>query len=201
MIKSIIFDIGGVLVRTYDQSGRRKWEASLGLKPGTAAQMVFDSQVGRQAQLGQASPDDVWNWVGAQLGLSPDELEDFKRDFWAGDRVDQELCNYIRQLHTRYRIGMLSNVWTHDGRAIAERFGFADCFDVFVTSAEVGIMKPDLRIYHIALERLGSAPSEAIFVDDFIENVVAARRLGIDAIHFTDPVNARQQLDERLSLT
>lgn len=198
MLKAAIFDVGGVLVRTYDQGGRRQWEARLGLESGSLARLVFDSQVGRQAQLGQASSQEVWSWVGTQLRLSPDELTTFKRDFWAGDRVDQELCDSIRGLHTDYLTAMLSNSWARDGRAMAEKFGFADCFDVFVTSAEVGVMKPAARIYHAVLERLGVSPSEAIFVDDFIENVQAARRLGMHAVHFVDPVAAWRQLKEQL---
>lgn len=198
MIKGVIFDVGGVLIRTHDQSGRRKWEAQLGLDPGGAAQLVFDSELGRKAQLGRASLRDVWIWIGDHLGLSPDELADFERDFWAGDRLDVDLCDYIRELRAGYRIGMLSNTWARDGRAMAENLGMADCFDVFVTSAEVGILKPDPLIYSITLERLGLSASEAIFVDDFVQNVEAARRLGMQAIHFLNPGQLRRQLEEQL---
>ncbi len=198
MIKGVIFDVGGVLIRTHDQSGRRKWEARLGLEPGGAAQLVFDSEQGRKAQLGRASLRDVWIWIGDHLGLSPGELADFERDFWAGDRLDVDLCDTIRELRAGYRTGMLSNTWARDGRAMAENLGMADCFDVFVTSAEVGIMKPDPRIYSITLERLSLSASEAIFVDDFVQNVEAARRQGMQAIHFLDPVQLRRQLEEQL---
>jgi len=199
MIKSVIFDLGGVLIRTHNQSGRRKWERRLGLEPGQVARLVFESDIGRRAQLGQASPEEVWTWVGAHLGLSNEELAAFRRDFWAGDRVDHSLANYIRRLRPRYRTGLLSNNWARDGRAMAHKLGLADCFDVFVTSAEVGMMKPDPRIYRIALERLGVSPPEALFVDDFVENVAAARRLGMQAIHFTDPAEARSQLQALLT--
>jgi HAD superfamily hydrolase (TIGR01509 family) len=199
-IKSVIFDVGGVLVRTHDQGGRRKWEARLGLKPGSLAQLVFNSEVGRKAQLGQASLQEVWTWVGTYLGLYPDEVATLKHDFWAGDQVDYDLCDYVRGLHARYHTGMLSNTWARDGRAMAKKFGFADCFDVFVTSAEVGVMKPDPRIYHIALQRLGVSPSESVFVDDFIENVEAARRLGIYVVHFATAAQARGQLEELLGV-
>jgi putative hydrolase of the HAD superfamily len=199
MIKGVIFDVGGVLLRTHDQGGRRKWEARLGLEPGELAFLVFDSEVGRKTQLGQASLEEVWSWVATHLGLDPQELATLQRDFWAGDQLDQALCDYIRALRPRYRTGMLSNTWARDGRAMAQELGIADCFDIFVTSAEVGVMKPNPRIYQVALERLGLSPPEAIFVDDFIENVEAARRLGMEALHFTDPVQARGQLEEWLS--
>jgi epoxide hydrolase-like predicted phosphatase len=198
LIKGVIFDVGGVLVRTHDQSGRRKWEAHLGMKPGSLAQLVFNSELGRRAQLGQASSQDVWARVGTYLGLNRDELASLKHDFWAGDQVDHHLCNYIRRLRTRYHTGMLSNSWARDSRAMAEKFGFADCFDVFVSSAEVGVMKPDARIYHIAMQRLGVSPSESVFVDDFTENIEAARRLGMYVVHFASPTQARGQLEELL---
>ncbi len=198
LIKGVIFDVGGVLVRTHDQSGRRKWEARLGLKPGSLAQLVFNSERGCKAQLGQASSQEVWAWVGTHLGLNRDELATLKHDFWAGDQVDHDLCDYIRRLRARYHTGMLSNSWARDSRAMAKKFGFADCFDVFVTSAEVGVMKPDARIYQIAMQRLGVSPSESVFVDDFSENIEAARRLGMHVIHFAAPAQAREQLEELL---
>ena len=199
MINGVIFDVGGVLLRTHDQSGRRKWETRMGLKPGELAHLVFDSELGRQAQVGQASLEEVWARVGTQLGLSSRELVSLKRDFWAGDLLDRELCDYLRGLRSNYLTAMLSNNWARDGRAMAQKIGIADCFDVFVTSAEIGVMKPDPHIYQIALDRLGVAPPEAIFVDDFLENVDAARRLGIVAVHFVDPDQARDQLEEWLN--
>jgi epoxide hydrolase-like predicted phosphatase len=201
MIKAIIFDVGGVLLRTHDQSYRRRWETRLGLEPGGAARLIFDSDLGRQAQVGRVTLQDVWAWAGESLGLGAEELAAFERDFWAGDRLDHKLARTIRELHTRYRTALLSNSWVRDGRALADELGLADAIDVCVVSAEVGVAKPDPRIYTITLERLAVLPPEAVFVDDFIENVDAARRLGMQAIHFTDPLLARQQLEDMLRLS
>ena len=200
MLKGVIFDVGGVIVRTQDRSNRRKWEQRLGLESGDLARLVFQSEVANKAQLGEASAGDVWCWLQAHLGLDAQELAALQHDFWEGDQVDQLLCDHIRALHQHYRTAMLSNAWSKDGRAMAEDLGVADCFDVFVTSAEVGVMKPDAHIYHIVLERLGMAPAEAIFVDDFIQNVEAARRLGMQAIHFVDPLAARRELEAHLGM-
>jgi epoxide hydrolase-like predicted phosphatase len=201
MIKGIIFDVGGVLLRTYDQSYRRKWETRLGLEPDGAARLIFDSDLGRQAQVGRVTLQDVWAWAGELLGLSAGELAAFERDFWAGDRLDRDLAHYVRELHAHYRTALLSNSWVRDGRVLADELGLADAFDVCVVSAEVGVIKPDPRIYTITLERLAVLPAEAVFVDDFVENVDAARRLGMQAIHFTDPLLMRQQLEDVLHLS
>jgi len=74
------------------------------------------------------------------------------------------------------------------------QYGIADAFLYSVTSAEEGVMKPDPRIFEVALARTGAQPAEAIFVDDMEENVVAARALGIHAIHFTDTESTIAQL-------
>ena len=88
MIKAIIFDIGGVLIRTEDKAPRAALEVRLGLPPGAAEQIVLNSEMGRKAQLGQHSATEQWAWVQQHLGLSAAELEIFRTEFWAGDRID-----------------------------------------------------------------------------------------------------------------
>ena len=66
-------------------------------------------------------------------------------------------------------------------------------------SAEAGVMKPDARIFQLALEKLGIAPSESVFLDDFPENVEAARAVGMHAIHFTWPEQALKELQQILA--
>jgi HAD superfamily hydrolase (TIGR01509 family) len=55
-------------------------------------------------------------------------------------------------------------------------------------------MKPEPKIYHLAAESVGVKPDEALFVDDFIENVEAARQVGMQAIHFSDSETVQQKL-------
>ena len=54
--------------------------------------------------------------------------------------------------------------------------------------------KPSAKIYHIALDQLEVSPNEAVFVDDFIENIEACEKLGIKGIHFKNPEDALKQL-------
>jgi epoxide hydrolase-like predicted phosphatase len=68
-----------------------------------------------------------------------------------------------------------------------------------IVSAEVGVMKPDARIYRIALEKLGVAPAEAVLLDDFPKNVEGARAVGMAAIHFTRPEQALDELKRLLA--
>jgi len=187
MFKAVIWDLGGVIVRTLDQSGRTHWEKKLGLPDRRLSQIVFEGEMGRKATLGQARPDDVWNWVIEQLGLPPDARPELERDFWKGDRVDQQLVQFIRDLRPRCKTALLSNAWPDLREVLRNTWHIADAFDEIVISAEVGIAKPDARIYKRTIERLNVNPEEAVFVDDFPENVLAARAAGLYAIHFQTP--------------
>jgi FMN phosphatase YigB (HAD superfamily) len=69
---------------------------------------------------------------------------------------------------------------------------------VIVISGLVGVQKPDPAIYHIVLERLGVAPAEVIFVDDFVQNIETARALGMQTLHFRAGMDWRAELARRL---
>jgi len=94
---------------------------------------------------------------------------------------------------------LLSNAFSDLRRVVTETWMFADAFDEMVISAEVGVVKPDPRIYHLALERLEASPEAAVFIDDFRRNVEGARAVGLNAIHFKDPGQARGELEGLLN--
>lgn len=77
-------------------------------------------------------------------------------------------------------VGLLSNSW---GTDIYPRDRLEAHFDVLVISAEVGMRKPDPRIYELACERIGLPPERCAFVDDLPRNVEVARELGMFAVH------------------
>lgn len=195
--RAVIFDLGGVLLRTEDPTPRRRLEAQLGLSPGQAEALVFHSPMGRQAQMGRITAQELWQWVGHRLGLTPPQLAAFRAAFWAGDRLDRELVALIRRLRPRYQTALLSNAFDDLRPVLTETLGIADAFDAVVISAEEGTMKPDPAIYRKVLERLGRKPAECIFVDDFPENVAGARRLGLTAIHYVPGLDVSQALAER----
>lgn len=185
MIKAIIFDVGGVLLRTFDQSPRQRWEKRLGLNPGDAEMLVFNSERGRMAQRGEIAEEAHWQWVGSALNLSAAELVEFRRDFWAGDRLDSQLVQTIRQLRPHYQTGIISNAFDGLRHILHTKYPIADAFDHIVVSAEEGMMKPDAGIFALSLTRLGRAAHEAVFIDDMPANVAGARAAGLFAIHFT----------------
>ena len=103
---------------------------------------------------------------------------------WLGFR--EELWTLAKRFHDRGgRTAILSNGGPEVTAGLRARRPLEEWFDVVVVSYEVGVCKPDPRIYEICLSRLGVEPGEALFVDDRLENVEAAANLGLQTVHFT----------------
>lgn len=198
-IKAVIWDLGGVLVRTEDRSRRILWEQKLKLEPGELDRLVFEGENGRKAAMGQAQAADIWRSLRNRFALSDEQQRLLEKDFWAGDRVDQVLIKLIRELRPRYKTGLLSNAWPDLRHAIEDLWGIADAFDEVVISAEVGMVKPDPGIYQLILEQLGIDPPQGIFIDDFATNISAAKQLGMHTIHFTSSTETQIRLTKLLS--
>jgi epoxide hydrolase-like predicted phosphatase len=199
-IRAVIFDAGGVLIRTADWSGRRAWEARLGLPERGLSQAVFDCDVAIRGSMGQATDADIWNDVASRLKLDAEQLKQLQIDFWAGDCVNTELVQFIQGLRPRCKVAILSNAWPGWRDTHARVYGLDKVADTIVYSFEVGVTKPDPRMYFAALERLGVRPDEAVFVDDFAENVEGARAIGMQAVHFRDTAEAIAELTRILEL-
>lgn len=182
MIKAVIFDVGGVLLRTQDQSHRRRLEAELGLPDGEVEKLVFNSEIATQAQSGMISDEEQWQWLAEQLALTGERLDTFRDRFWAGDVLDEELVSYLRSLRPDYQTAILSNATDKPHYGLTQ--GIGDAFDLIVWSADEKVMKPDETIYRRTLARLGRKPAEAVFVDDSEVNVAAAAEIGMATIHY-----------------
>lgn len=194
MIKALIFDVGGVLVRTEDRSRRAILEAELGLVKGQTDETVFNSGMGQAAQRGEVTSQALWNWVAADMGLDKVGLGHFRHEFWGGDRVNEELVALIRSLRPHYQTAIISNFMDDLRRSLHEEYPIADAFDLIVISAEEKVMKPDPLIFQRTIERLDRLPEECVFVDDFAHNVEGARAVGMHAIHYTPQTDMEKEL-------
>ena len=192
-IAAVLWDLGGVILKTEDTSHREVWEKQFDLEPWGLEKLVFGNKVSRQASGGEASVDDIWEYVQDQLGLVDEDMAGFKKDFFAGDEIDQDLMNFIRSIKKKMKSGMITNAWPGMRHYIENVWNIANAFDVIVVSAEVKLVKPHPKIYNLALEQLELNPEETIFIDDFIENVQGAEAIGMTGIHFvsTDDVVAK----------
>jgi epoxide hydrolase-like predicted phosphatase len=197
-IKAIIFDLGGVLLRTVDFSPRDRLAARLGMNRHKLEQFIFGGESGDQAQRGEITVREHWEVLRKRINYSPEEFQALLDQFFARDELDHELVDYIRTLHKSYKTALLSNAWNDLRQTLHERWDIEGLFDEMVISAEVKMVKPDPRIYHLVLTRLGVQAGEAIFIDDIVENVVAARKEGLLAIQYRDTHKTLEELSHYL---
>jgi epoxide hydrolase-like predicted phosphatase len=196
-IRAVFFDLGGVIVRTEFQAPRQHLAERLGMEYEGLVRLVFESETSRQASTGLISEEEHWAAVMRRLHLPESQTQVVRDEFFAGDITDIALLDFMRGLRRKYKVGLISNAWS-GLRPWIVRKKFEDAFDAMIISAEVGVMKPDARIFQIALEKVGVVPSEAVLLDDFLENVTGARAIGMQAIHFTQPEQALKELKQLL---
>ena len=163
----------------------RRLEQRLGLAPGAAEYIVFNSESGLRTQRGEFTEEENWLRVQRELNLSDGDLADFRREFWGGDKLDGELIDYIRRLHGHYQTAIISNALPGLMTLVTGKYPIADAFDVIVGSGDVKVAKPDPAIYRLALEQLGRQPAEAVFIDDSLPNIQGALAVGLHTIHYT----------------
>lgn len=189
MQRVLIFDFGGVLMKTVNYSPRHGWDDRLGLAHGSVERIVHNEKSWIQAQTGQIPVEAYWQDVANQLKLSDDNVKQLAHDFYSGDQLDPELIQYIRGKKAEgVQIALLSNDST-ELNAKLEQLEIHDLFDPLVISAHIGVMKPHPDAYHAVLKLINRPAEETIFIDDRLENVEGAEKLGIHGVHYHAGMN------------
>lgn len=199
-IKAVIFDLGGVLVRTEDRAPRTRLAERFGLSYEQIDELVFDSETATRAMMGEIEAREHWKAVCASLNLPVEEAEAVAEVFWGGDRLDGRLVDFIRSLRPRVKTALLSNHWSHLRGELQDRWEILDAFDEVIISAEVRMAKPDREIFELIVRRLGVEPGEAVFVDDFEKNIEGARAAGLKAVLFKNTDQAIEAVKTCLAL-
>ena len=190
-----IFDLGGVLIDWDPRNLYRK------LFPDDEDAMEsFLAEVTTQAWNQQMDAGRAWHEAIAELKQLHPEKADLIQAYW--DRwpemlgeVDAAVAQIIRDVRAAgLRVYAISN-WSAETFSIAQAIvPELSLFDDRVISGEEQLIKPDPEIFLLACRRFGVTPGEAFFVDDFPENVEAARAVGMTALQFTGAADLRQAL-------
>ena len=192
-IRAVLFDLGGVILRTEYQAPRQHLAEEFGMDYEDIDKIVFSGNSAARASVGEITEEEHWRNVMKILKKPTAEYERIRADFFAGDVIDHTILNFLRSIKPQVKVGLISNAWS-GLRSYIEREKFDDVFDHMTISAEVGAMKPSARIFEFALEQLQVKAKEAVFVDDVLENIEACEKLGMKGIHFKDPESVLEQL-------
>ena len=200
MIKTVIFDLGGVLVRTENPEPRRRLAEEFDMTYDDLSALVYGCESAELATRGAITAEEHKKTVLEELGLPTGTFSEFSDKFWAGDSLDRHLVDFIEGLKGDYQTALLSNAWDDLRPLLVNLWKIDGVFDRIFISAELKLAKPDPAIYQFVINELNQDPGELVFVDDFIENIDAAREAGINAIHFQNPEQALAEIAEYLDL-
>ncbi len=194
MPSTVVFDLGNVLVRW---NPRLLYEQLIA--DADELDRFFDTVITHdwiRAQDAGRSFDDGIALLAAQFPHYESEIRAF-RERWeemVPGAVDGtvEILAELKERETP--LYALTN-WSHQTFPIARpRFPFFDWFDGIVVSGEIGMVKPDARIYRHLLGRFGLTAENCVFIDDSATNVAGAEAVGITGLHFQSPDKLRREL-------
>jgi FMN phosphatase YigB (HAD superfamily) len=193
LIRTIIFDIGNVLLFHDNDLLCRNLAGLCDLDAGVVMPFFFRSDFGQRAALGGLSATEMHAEFCREFGVGPD-YPSFVRVCNSHFTPNLELEPLVRCLAGRYRLLTLSNTNPIHVEYMREHFPILEVFDDLVLSCEVGMGKPQPEIYREAVRRSGCRPEECVFTDDIPAYVEAARSLGMQGIVFSDTARFEREL-------
>jgi putative hydrolase of the HAD superfamily len=190
MIRAVIFDCFGVIISDalsviVDELGSRN--------PAGADEV---RSLVRASNKGIIDPNESNKRIADILGV---ELEEYRQQVRDGEVKDMRVLNLIKNLRTKYKTAMLSNI---NVPGLMRRFSEAEreeYFDVIVVSAEIGFAKPEAQAYEITADRLAVRLDECVFIDDREDFCEAARGVGMQAVFYQSFDQAKADLERILA--
>ncbi|MFF4380708.1 HAD family hydrolase [Kitasatospora sp. NPDC001547] len=183
---AVLCDIDGVL-RHWPTSGPGDLDHVHGLPAGTFAAAAFAPSRLHPAITGEVTDEEWRSAVATDLAEACGSTDRARSVVTAWSelvpRVDQDVVSLLTRVREVATVALVSNATTRLESDLA-RQGLADLADAVVNSSRIGVAKPDPRVYLIAAERVGAPVHRCLFVDDTEANVIAAREVGMAALHY-----------------
>lgn len=189
MIKTIIFDIGGVITQTNFKKIYSNFATQIGLAPEFV--INYHKINVENLLLGEITLEQFWSDM---KNAGANQKLDFQK-IWIEEgiknrEVNKELLNIIQKLRKIYLVGVLTNL-TPSRLIIDEEMDLYSYFDYSILSCKEHLKKPDPEFYKLSLATISAKPEEAIFVDDKEQHTIAAEQIGIKSIIYIYPDNAK----------
>lgn len=194
MVKLILFDLGGVVFT----NGTKKFVADIaaryGIKPEDALN-VLDGDIGTKYREGQIGRDEFWKLVLDALPLK-ESVDDLEKEWIGNYELIPGTKEIIERLRVKYKVMYLSDNVKERVDKLDARFGFISWFDGGIFSHEVGVRKPNPKIYEFALQKGEVKPDEAVFIDDKPKMLEPAKQMGMTGLLFESPEKLEKDLIE-----
>ena len=191
MIKAIIFDMGGVVLKSRTKGVPNVLLSKIKAK---RAASLFEKNL-KKAYKGKISTDKFFEDLSNLLNVDINSLKkQWGKSFLKKFTLNKELMEIIDSLkEKRYKTALISNT-TELNAQLNKKQGFYKRFHPKLLSHEVRMMKPEERIYRLMLKKLKLKPEQCIFTDDKKEHLAPAKRLGMKTILFKNAEQFKKEL-------
>lgn len=195
MIKTIIFDLGGVYFTDGTQRAIDIISEKYKLDKNAVAD-VFKGEIGTKYRKSEISHEEFWNLAKQTLGIVEETQE--LAEIWLSGYVPIEgTVQIIQNLKANgYELLFLSDNVQERIDYLTARYDFLDYFKDGVFSHLVGTRKPDIKMYQYALDKTTNQPEECVYIDDKENLLIPAAELGMETIHFKNADYLREKLVE-----
>ena len=207
-ITSVVFDFGGVIITPITRTIGTIAEG-LGCSTSDLHHILMGPQYEsgdhpwhklERGEIEQHQLQDLLTPIAAEEGITfrGNEIQLLLQENMF--EVNHYVLEHIADLRGRgYRTALLSNSIKEFSPTLRQIVP-VELFDAYIDSSDVGMRKPEPRIFHHTLASLGvDDPARSIFLDDFPGNLAGAQEVGMRTIHVTDPRAALQELDALLA--
>ncbi len=197
MIKTIIFDLGRVLVDFNHLTAADKISKLCKNSPQEIFDLFFDSRLTADFESGKIKPLEFFSGVKniLKIDIGYEEFKQIWNDIFFRTERNIETYELARYLRSNYRLAMLSNINVLHFEYLKTRFPIFEAFHDLMLSYELGLRKPDPRIYKKAIEIVAASyPHEIFYTDDRPELIESASLLGIKSFVFENTEKLKSDL-------
>lgn len=173
-MKAIIFDMYGVIMKAPEGDLIPFLRSKC---PEISDELINDFW--KEAALGQKSSQEFFRSIGCTVNIK--EIEE---EYLDTIEIDEAFFDIVHDLKKEYKLVLLSNDISEWSVFLRRKYGLDELFDEILISGDIGFLKPDIRIFHNILERLGMTPTMCYYIDDREKNLYAASQLGMRGILF-----------------
>ncbi len=193
MIKAICFDLDGVFFTKEGMASFKRKIAGFGVPDGERDFVLFGEPM-LAFKRDELTEGEYWALAIERWGIDRTQ-EELITLLGAGYDVDSAVMGVVETARKRgYKTCICSNNFRSRIRVLQERFGFLKYFDVAIFSYEVGVTKPDKRIFEELVHRAAVQPEELVYSDDSEEKLRGALELGINAFVYEDFEQFKEKL-------
>ena len=195
-IKVVFFDVGGVLVLDFIHQKVKDLADRYGKNRELQRILEVSAKIRPQVDLGNLGESEFWVRILQEVGVQASERDCQCEPYFRAIDGVQAVAQDLRAK------GLRTAILSNDSRELAllrrERFGFDNIFDDIIISSEHGMIKPDEKIFQLALNRSAVTADECVFIDDREENILTARSLGFHGIIFEGVAQLEVELEKIL---